>query len=131
MQMIERSRDHLKAAGEGYFEHLRFAGTVGLMTIGAGLACLIHALVPALCERTCSRTVALLQELFADRDRLPAVTQRASGAMTFTGLLGLALLSALAPMTAGASVGFSLALFVVALAIPAAFLLSNSELEPV
>src|SRR5688500_10812392 len=86
----ETARLPLSSAGETYFEHFAFAASVGLMAVGAGLACLIHALVPALCQRTCSTTVSLLQELFADRSRLPQVTEQASGAMTFVGLLALA-----------------------------------------
>jgi hypothetical protein len=38
--MIARSRGHLADAGEPYFEHLRFAMTVGLMALAAGLALL-------------------------------------------------------------------------------------------
>ena len=51
--------------GESYFQHMRFALVVGTLATGAGLACLLHAFVPALCERTCSRAVASLQHLFA------------------------------------------------------------------
>jgi hypothetical protein len=130
-RMLASSRAHLAAAGESYFEHLRFASAVGLMAVGAGLACLIHALIPALCQRTCSTTIGLLQELFGDRDRLRSITARASGAITFTGLVAMALLSGALPMLSGAPVGLGALMLVLALTIPAAFLLSNPELEPV
>jgi hypothetical protein len=129
--MIAASRTHLAAAGETYLEHLRFAAAVGLMAVGAGLACMIHALVPALCQRTCSTTIASLQELFADRTRLGTITRRSSGPMTFSGLLALALAVGLLPMIAGVAVPLGLGILAVALAIPGAFLLTNTELGPV
>ena len=129
--MLSKSREHLSSAGETYFQHFAFAASVGLMAVGAGLACLIHALVPALCQRTCSTTVALLQELFADRSRLPDVTERVSGAMTFVGLLALTFFSAALPLALGAGVGFAAIVFVLALLLPATFLVTNSELAPV
>jgi hypothetical protein len=129
--MIAASRDHLTAAGETYFEHLRFAATVGLMTIGAGLACLIHALVPALCQRTCSTTIAALQELFADRGRLGSIARRSSGAMFFSGLVAMAVVIGILPMIAGVPVVIGIAILALALGIPVAFLLTNSELGPV
>jgi hypothetical protein len=69
--MLQRSKDHLQAAGETYFEHMRFALVVGLVTAGAALACIIHAIVPALCERTCSRTLGQLRLAFC-RPSAPA-----------------------------------------------------------
>ena len=73
--MIQQSKQHLAAAGEGYGEHFRFATTVGLLAVAAGLACLIHALVPALCTRTCSTIIARLQSLFAERRMLEQVAE--------------------------------------------------------
>ena len=34
--MIKGTRAHLRANGETYVEHLRFAGTVAMLAIGAG-----------------------------------------------------------------------------------------------
>jgi len=52
--------DHPGSVDESYFEHsvfaLRFAG---LLFLAAGAA-LIHAVIPAACERTASRIVAQL-----------------------------------------------------------------------
>lgn len=51
MGMIGRSRAHLASAGKSYLEHMRFAAAVGALMVIAGGACIIHALVPALCTR--------------------------------------------------------------------------------
>jgi Family of unknown function (DUF6356) len=61
---------HPESVGEHYFEHQRvafsFAGTLLL----AGCACLIHALVPGLCERTASNRIANLHDrMVANRRR--------------------------------------------------------------
>src|SRR5689334_22105055 len=93
--MLNASREHLAKAGETYFEHMRFAATVGLLATGAGLACLIHALVPGVCTQTCSRTLALLQELFADRRRLSLVARQSSGVSIFVVLTLLSSLTAI------------------------------------
>ena len=129
--MIEQCRRHLREAGESYGEHMLFAMTVGFMAIGAGLACVIHAVVPALCKHRCSETVRELYSLFENRGELERVRDQASGAMTFAGLTGLCLL-AVAPLLAAAPgewwtwivAGF-------AFAIPAVFLSTNPQLEPV
>ena len=129
--MLRKSREHLRTAGESYVEHLLFAASVGLIALGAGLACLIHAFVPALCQRTCSTTVRLLQDLFADRSRLPLVLDGASGALTFVGLLAMCVMTAALPLALGAPPGLSALVFAIALLFPAAFLATNSELAPV
>ena len=53
---------HPRSINESYLEHqvcaLRFSGSL----IKAGLACFVHALIPALFERTASTTVAKLHE---------------------------------------------------------------------
>jgi hypothetical protein len=64
---------HPRSVGESYLEHmvtaLGFAGRLAL----AALFCGIHALVPALCERTGSRMVAQLNlAMISDRRRRAA-----------------------------------------------------------
>jgi hypothetical protein len=54
--------DHPRSLGESYSEHLRHALEFGTVLIGAGIACLIHALVPALFVRTGSTTILRLHE---------------------------------------------------------------------
>jgi hypothetical protein len=127
--MIRRSKQHLIEAGETYFEHLAFAATVGLMALAAGLACLIHALVPALCTRTASRTIGLLNQLLADRRRVSEIREQSIEAMAFAALIvaaatiPVALLMTAAPAALAATYG------AMALALPITLLLSNPELE--
>ncbi len=67
--MIRASKRHLGDAGEGYFQHLRFATKVGAVAIGGGLACFAHALVPGLFTTTGSRAIARLNQLIDERPR--------------------------------------------------------------
>ena len=127
--MFESSRAHLAGAGESYGQHMRFALTVAMLTIGAGLACLLHAFVPALCQRTCSRTLGELHRLFADRRRIVEVQRCCEGVLVFVGLLALASLTAAGLLSSGAPVLVTLALALLALGIPVAYLGSNPELE--
>jgi len=129
--MIEQCRKHLQDAGESYGEHMLFALTVGFMAIGAGLACLVHSVVPALCKNRCSETVRALYRLFEDRGELAGVRDQASGAMVFAGLTALCLF-AVAPLLAAApGAWWSWAAACFAFAIPAVFLSTNPQLEPV
>ena len=59
--------DHPRSVGESYAEHFRAAARYGLAMVSGGLACLLHALVPALFERTGSRTVKRLYAEMAAR----------------------------------------------------------------
>ena len=53
---------HLESVGESYFQHARHAlGFATHMFLGS-LACLVHALVPCLCERTGSDLIRRLYE---------------------------------------------------------------------
>lgn len=129
--MWQRSKDHLATAGESYFEHMRFALVVGFVTAGAGLACIIHAIIPALCERTCSRTLGQLNWLFAARHRLQEFEREASGVFTFVALIILAAATAAIPAAAGGGNVLILTMALLAFAIPFAFLSTNPELESV
>ena len=129
--MWQRSKDHLETAGETYLEHMRFALAVGFVTAGAGLACIIHAIVPALCERTCSRTLGQLSWLFADRRRLREFERQASGVFTFVALILLAAATASIPAAIGGGKGLIMTMAVLAFAIPFTFLSTNPELESV
>ena len=59
--------EHPRSVGEIYFEHFRAAARYGLAMVSGGVACLLHALVPALFERTGSRTVKRLYSEMAAR----------------------------------------------------------------
>lgn len=49
--------DHPAAVGESYVEHFGVAGRFGTKMVVGGLGAWLHALVPALCKTTGSRTV--------------------------------------------------------------------------
>jgi hypothetical protein len=61
MGLVPRSfSDHPASVGESYGEHFAVATGFGLRLIGAGLACLVHACVPAWFTRTGSHAVRAL-----------------------------------------------------------------------
>nr|WP_294168553.1 DUF6356 family protein [uncultured Sphingomonas sp.] len=128
--MLVDSRRHLTEAGESYRQHLLFAALVGAMLIGAGLACMLHALIPAICRRTASQTVARLTELFHDRSRLPQTAAATSGSLVLVGLIALAAPLAVLLITAPAAmIAAPLALLLAA--VPVVYLWTNPDLEPV
>jgi hypothetical protein len=53
---------HPRDINESYGEHFVAASRFGLILIGAGLACLLHALIPAVCLTTASRVVRKLHD---------------------------------------------------------------------
>ncbi len=53
---------HPRDVGENYGEHFMAAARFGLILIGAGLACLLHAVLPAVCLTTASRIVRKLHD---------------------------------------------------------------------
>ena len=61
--------DHPASVGESYAEHFGVASRFGAKMIVGGIGAVIHALVPALCKTTGSRTVAGLHaEMVAKRN---------------------------------------------------------------
>ncbi len=62
---------HPRSVGESYGEHLRAAAGFGFAMIGAGLACLLHGLLPFLFVRTGSETVRRLHRRMGLTRRLP------------------------------------------------------------
>jgi hypothetical protein len=59
--MIDRLLfQHPRSVGESYVEHAAAASTIGFRMIAGGAACLVHAIVPALCVRTGSTTIKTL-----------------------------------------------------------------------
>ena len=62
--------DHPKTVGESYLEHQRTAMSFSLRLIGAGLACAVHAVFPALFTGTGSRAITTLHDrMVANRTR--------------------------------------------------------------
>ena len=53
---------HPQSVGESYFEHQRMAFSFAGPLLLAGFACLLHAIIPGLCERTASNRIAMLHD---------------------------------------------------------------------
>lgn len=72
--------DHPRSVGESYLEHQRHAFGFGISLLGAGLACLVHALIPGLCVRTGSEAITRLHDRMivnrTARDRARVVSLR-------------------------------------------------------
>ena len=126
--MITQSRAHLKDAGEGYWQHFRFATTFGLLAAAAGFAAILHALIPAMCTSTASRIIRHLGHLVEDRSRIDAIESEAVEARAFILLLILAA-AVVAPLwILDAPTTLRLLYTVLAFALPAVLLISNPEL---
>jgi hypothetical protein len=61
--------DHPRSVGEGYFEHQRRAFGFAGALLAAGVACLVHGLLPRLFVTSASDTVLRLGETLAARRR--------------------------------------------------------------
>ncbi len=59
---------HPESVGESYFQHQRVALSFALPLLGAGLAAAMHALVPAVCERTAGDIIRRLHQRLERRD---------------------------------------------------------------
>ena len=63
---------HPATVGETYGEHMVMAGSFALKLLLASLACLVHALLPFLFEKTGSRMICQLHDrMVANRRRKP------------------------------------------------------------
>lgn len=58
---------HPKSVGESYGQHMGVAWSFDFTLLGAGLACLVHGLLPFAFERTGSQTVRRLNERLSSR----------------------------------------------------------------
>ena len=70
---------HPQSVGESYGEHLSVASWYGIRLLGAGIACMVHAVLPFLFVRTGSATIEHLHGHMTGRlgasngtDRSPA-----------------------------------------------------------
>lgn len=52
--------EHPESVGESYGEHMSVASWYGFRLLGAGLACMVHAVLPCLFVRTGSTTIERL-----------------------------------------------------------------------
>ena len=72
MDLIRAFTEHPASVGESYTEHLVRAACFGTRMMLAGLACLIHGVLPFLFVRTGSRAITELNErLIAARSAPP------------------------------------------------------------
>ncbi|HEX4619103.1 MAG TPA: DUF6356 family protein [Steroidobacteraceae bacterium] len=72
MNPLRAFTEHPASVGETYIEHLARAACFGVRRIGAGIACLVHALLPFLFERTGSAAIAELNDrMIANRRAAP------------------------------------------------------------
>ena len=62
MDLARAFTAHPASVGESYTQHLKMASGFSLRLFGAACACLVHALLPFLFERTGSRCIAELHE---------------------------------------------------------------------
>jgi uncharacterized protein DUF6356 len=53
---------HPRSLGEGYWQHQQRALGFGMAMLAAGVACVIHAIVPLLFAKTASSTIMRLHE---------------------------------------------------------------------
>jgi hypothetical protein len=67
--------DHPHALGETYWQHQRHALQFGTSMVFAGVACILHALIPAVFVRTASTTVVRLHERMRAARRLGELPQ--------------------------------------------------------
>jgi Family of unknown function (DUF6356) len=62
VNLIRAFSEHPASAGESYTEHLLRAACFGTRMVFAGIACLVHGVLPFLFVRTGSRAIAELNE---------------------------------------------------------------------
>lgn len=65
--MLNDCQKHLHSVEESYFEHMRHALGFGFRMIGGGIGAIAHAIFPAICQFTASRTVAGLHSELQER----------------------------------------------------------------
>lgn len=71
MDPLRAFTEHPASVGETYAEHMMHAACFGARMVGAGIACMIHALLPFLFVRTGSQAVTELSERMITQRRAP------------------------------------------------------------
>ncbi|VVC77038.1 hypothetical protein AQUSIP_23650 [Aquicella siphonis] len=59
--------EHPHSIGESYFQHMKFATLFGIKMITGGLACIIHAVLPFLFQKTGSKMLLGMTRHFVER----------------------------------------------------------------
>jgi hypothetical protein len=72
MSLKQLFTEHPKAVGETYFEHMRVALSFAAPLLTAGVAALVHAVLPFLCVTTASGTVKRLHARMVNRTPQPS-----------------------------------------------------------
>jgi len=72
--LVRTFREHPRSLGESYLQHGRGAARIGASLMGAGLACFVHAVVPAWCTTRASRTIHRLHAQVSKRTGKPPTT---------------------------------------------------------
>ena len=127
--MISQSREHLRQAGESYWQHFRFATTFGLLAVAAGLAAMLHAFCRRCAPVPLAGSSAISASCSSDRSKIDAVESEAVEARAFVLLLILASAVVVAPLwLLDVPTLLRFAYTVLAFALPAALLFSNPEL---
>jgi hypothetical protein len=68
--MFDLFTRHPKSVDETYLEHMGVASSFGFRMIGAGIACLIHGLLPFACVKTGSAAITDLHDrMVVNRNR--------------------------------------------------------------
>jgi Family of unknown function (DUF6356) len=110
--LFERCRDHLDAVGEDYGAHRRFASFVGWSMVVAGVACILHGLVPAVFTDTASRTIRRLHAVIEHREAHHEAAGRSGAPL----LAAFALFYGALPWAVGVPPLFALPLSLISLA---------------
>lgn len=129
LNFIAASRTHLAEVRESYWAHMRFAAAVGAMMVAAGVACLVHSLIPGVCRNTASRNIRLLNRVVEDRSVVDRAVVESAEAVAFAFLVAMALAIGASLWLAGAGALLALLLMLLALGLPAALLAVNPDLE--
>ena len=69
MDPIRAFTEHPASVGESYFEHLLHAVCFGSRMVFAGVACLVHGVLPFMFVRTGSRAITELNERMISQRR--------------------------------------------------------------
>lgn len=59
---------HPRSAGQGYFEHMRFAWSFGATMAVGTIAALVHGLLPFLCQTAAGDRVRMLHARLSGRE---------------------------------------------------------------
>ena len=95
--------------------------------MAAGIAALVHALIPGICTGSASRIVRHLGQMLEDRSAIDAAEAEAVEASAFAMLFLAAAITALPLWLFGAPVALKIGYSLFAFALPAALMFANRE----